>query len=248
MDLDLGCVASFLVLAEETHVGRAAAHLHVTPSALTKRMQRLERQVGVRLLTRDSQGRPVLTAAGERFAVEAEPLLAAARAARAIARGERVPPAVRLGVVGAVGEFPSANCLRQVGRELRLAHPGVRLVCVPVPVVAVHSCLLEGMVDVMWGTAPTAPLAIEISPLVELERRGVVPASHPLADAGQVLATDFAELPLVNNFSVPVEWVAPLVLADVRSVKEARLVPINSATARGVFTEVLRGRGVTTTA
>ena len=45
----------------------------------------------------------------------------------------------------------------------------------------------------MWGTAPTAPLAIETTPLVELERRGIVPACHPLADARQVLATDCAE-------------------------------------------------------
>jgi DNA-binding transcriptional LysR family regulator len=48
MDLDLSCVASFLVLLDERHYGRAAAKLNLTSSALSKRIQRLERQVGVR--------------------------------------------------------------------------------------------------------------------------------------------------------------------------------------------------------
>lgn len=52
-DLDLSSVASFLVLAEEEHYARAAQRLHLTPSALTKRMQRLERQIGAVLLVRD---------------------------------------------------------------------------------------------------------------------------------------------------------------------------------------------------
>jgi DNA-binding transcriptional LysR family regulator len=95
MDLDLSCVASFLVLVEEAHFGRAAALLHLTPSALTKRMQRLERQVGVVLLRRDSTGVAGLTAAGRRFAMEADLLLAAAHAARAAARGDAAPLTLR---------------------------------------------------------------------------------------------------------------------------------------------------------
>jgi DNA-binding transcriptional LysR family regulator len=36
MELDLSGVASFLVLGEEVHFGRAAARLHLTQSALSK--------------------------------------------------------------------------------------------------------------------------------------------------------------------------------------------------------------------
>ena len=39
--LDLDGVESFLVLAEEVHFGNAATRLHVSPSARTKRIQRL---------------------------------------------------------------------------------------------------------------------------------------------------------------------------------------------------------------
>jgi DNA-binding transcriptional LysR family regulator len=247
MDLDLRCAASFLVLAETGHFGRAAAQLHVTAAALTKRIQRLERQVGVPLLIRDTAGVAGLTAAGRRFALEAGALLAAAHVARAAARGE-APPAIRLGVVGAVGEFPRRQLLTEVGRQFHLLHPDVKLTYIPVPISSVHSCLLEGVVDVMWGTAPDPSLAVQTRPLVELERFAVVPAHHPLADAVQVDAVDFAELPIAFDASVPADWAAPMILADFRPVREARLSPIRATTARGVFAQVARGTCVTTTA
>ena len=83
MDLDLSCVASFLVLLREGSYGRAAAVLHLSQSALSKRIQRLERQLGVALVVRDAAGVTGTTPAGARFAEHAPALLAAARAAGA---------------------------------------------------------------------------------------------------------------------------------------------------------------------
>jgi DNA-binding transcriptional LysR family regulator len=67
----------FLALVEEGHFGRAAVRLRVSPSALTERIERLERQVGVSLLVRNAAGLAGLTPAGARFAAQAAPLLAA---------------------------------------------------------------------------------------------------------------------------------------------------------------------------
>jgi DNA-binding transcriptional LysR family regulator len=41
MELDLLLASTFMVLVDEKHFGRAAARLHLTSSALTKRIQRL---------------------------------------------------------------------------------------------------------------------------------------------------------------------------------------------------------------
>jgi DNA-binding transcriptional LysR family regulator len=79
VELDLGCVSDFLVLLEVGHYGRAAQQLHLSGSALSKRVQRHERQVGVPLLVRGPMGTLGPTAAGVRFATAAAPLLAAAR-------------------------------------------------------------------------------------------------------------------------------------------------------------------------
>ena len=70
MDLDLGCVASFLVLLREGSYGRAAVAQHLSQSALTKRILRLEQQLGVPLVVRGSTGVAGTTPAGARFCPE----------------------------------------------------------------------------------------------------------------------------------------------------------------------------------
>jgi len=98
MDLDLELVANFLVLMREMHYGRAAARLYLTPAALTKRIQRLERQLGVALVERGPSGVLAATAAGRRFATAAEPLIAHAKAARESALTEPPRYAPRVGI------------------------------------------------------------------------------------------------------------------------------------------------------
>jgi|GEM_PF-3123641 len=61
-------VASFLMLIEEENFGRAAARLHITAPTMTKRIQRLEQQLGVNLLERSARGVLGVTGAGRRFA------------------------------------------------------------------------------------------------------------------------------------------------------------------------------------
>lgn len=93
MHLDLICVESYLVLVEEAHYGRAAARLHVTSPTLTKRVQRLERQLKVRLLERGPSGVVALTPSGVRLGLDAGPLLEHERAAREAAqRGTAATP------------------------------------------------------------------------------------------------------------------------------------------------------------
>ena len=85
MDLDLAQVRAFVAAAEDLHFGRAAGRLFLTQQALSKRIARLERELGVALFTR--QARAVrLTEAGHRF-------LAPAR--RALAEADRAVEAAR---------------------------------------------------------------------------------------------------------------------------------------------------------
>ena len=57
MALETQELASFAVLAEQLHFGRAAARLHISQPALSKRMRSLEEKIGGPLLARCCQRR-----------------------------------------------------------------------------------------------------------------------------------------------------------------------------------------------
>lgn len=83
MDLDLRQVRAFAAVVEHAHFGRAAKSLFLTQQALSKRVARLESQVGA-LFDREASG-PTLTPRGRRFLPAARRLLEAADDALAVA-------------------------------------------------------------------------------------------------------------------------------------------------------------------
>ena len=96
--VDLRLLPPVVVLAEELHFRRAAARLHITQSALSQQIQRLERQVGVELVERDSR-RVTLAPAGHAFLSGARDAVEiVARAVREARRAGRGQTTVRIGV------------------------------------------------------------------------------------------------------------------------------------------------------
>jgi len=75
MDVDTRLLRSFVVIAEEANLTRAAERLFVSQPALTKQIRQLESQLGVRLFTRSRTGM-ALTVAGQELADRAPAVLA----------------------------------------------------------------------------------------------------------------------------------------------------------------------------
>ena len=224
MHLDLDVVASFVVLTEERHFGRAAARLHVSSPALTKRVQRLERDLGVLLVERGPDG-VVLTGAGRRFAAAAVPLLRQAQQAQEAARRQPAAYVVRIGVPAGTGNFLAGLGLASTVRAIRRRWPEASFTFREVTFPALAGCVPDGDVDVLWDCCPVEHHDVEAVPLaVTSPVMGVVGVTHPLAEAGSITAEEFCEQPILFNPALPPAWMEPFWLAGVRPRAEARLV------------------------
>ncbi|MFE2043591.1 LysR family transcriptional regulator [Streptomyces sp. NPDC059477] len=95
--MDLNAVRTFVAVADSGQFQKAAVDLALTQQAVSKRIAALERDVGVRLLTRTARGAG-LTIDGQAFLPHARALLLAEeRAAAAVRPGSR---ALRVDVIG----------------------------------------------------------------------------------------------------------------------------------------------------
>jgi DNA-binding transcriptional LysR family regulator len=247
MELDLGLASSFLVLAEEGHYGRAAARLHVTSPALTKRIQRLERQLGVVLLQRGPAGVLRVSAAGLRFAEAAGPLLAQAEAARQAARQGPSRYTVRIGVPAGARPSLARIDLAKITRDLHRSYPEAHFTCRDIPFPELNECLADKTVDVLWTNVALPDAAVDSRPLnVDTELVGVVGVRHRWADAGSVDVGAFCDEPMLFNPAVSEQWMRPFWLADIRPRRDARLVETRASDNQHVLLGV-GGDTVTTT-
>jgi len=122
--MELKHLASFLAVAEQLSFVRAARQIHLSQPALSGQIQRLEEELGVRLLERNRRS-VKLTDAGRVFVAEARLTLEAAEQAAERARGAARGEFGRLRIA-----FVSSAALEIVPAlvlAFRTQHPGVRL-------------------------------------------------------------------------------------------------------------------------
>jgi DNA-binding transcriptional LysR family regulator len=181
--MELRHIASFLVLAEELHFGRAAARLHIAQPSLSLQLQQLERRVGVQLVARTSH-RVRLTPAGEAFRREAQRVFGqldlaveAARWASSGASGQ-----VRIGF-----NFPAGQ--RILAPTLSLLHdrfPEVRTTLLPRHTRGQLAELRDGKIDVAFIYGALEERGLRQRPVLTLPVVGVCSSAHPLATGEKV--------------------------------------------------------------
>lgn len=199
-DLDLRLVRYFTVVAEHLSFGRAADALHVAQPALSRQIQRLERDLGVRLFDRTPQGSR-LTEAGSAFLPKARALLHDARRAALTARAA-MTPTVALG-------FADDLVITPAVRELRRRHPGAHVETRHLAWADGRTALLEHRADAVVARMPFpfASDGLQVTALYDEPRVLVVPTGHRLAGRDWVVTDDFAQDELVPcPITAPSEW------------------------------------------
>jgi DNA-binding transcriptional LysR family regulator len=182
----------FVTLAEELHFGRAAAREHIVQSALSQQLQRLERELGVRLLERSTH-HVGLTAAGAAFLVEARQIIAQVdRAARVARSAAGSSPRLRVGIIDA-----SYDSMPQILHEVQARFPDLVIHQVEVSVPEQYQQLIDGRLDVGLGRAALAPAGVA-SHLFRQDPLGVlVPDGHRFTFLDGVPVATLAEEPLL---------------------------------------------------
>ncbi|GAB2843262.1 LysR family transcriptional regulator [Streptomyces deserti] len=203
--MDLNAVRTFVAVADAGQFQKAAVDLSLTQQAVSKRVAALEKDLGVRLLTRTPRGAE-LTIDGQAFLPHARALLQAEeRAAAAVRPGSR---ALRVDVVGRRASV--AGLLR----DFHHAHPGIALDVVTLPgsqeaIAAVRDGTIDTTFRAVTMPGQRIPDGIEITPVHDEPLYLFTGPTHEFATAAAVTPAQLAGHRIWMPGNVPgTEWTA----------------------------------------
>lgn len=188
--MDLRELESFVAVAEELHFGRAARRTHLSQPALSQQIQRLERELGFSVFSRDRR-HVELTAAGavllqrvRRLLDDADDMVAVAGRVAAGHAG-----VLRLGHVGGAlyGAVPA------VVRRLRQLAPDVDVTLEEHKTARQLDLIEHGRLDAGFIHLPAErPRGVQVAVLDREPLDVCLPAGHRLATAATVRLADLA--------------------------------------------------------
>ncbi|MFI9202726.1 LysR family transcriptional regulator [Streptomyces sp. NPDC053048] len=193
--LNLERLRTLNAVARHGSVSAAAGGLHVTTSAVSQQLAKLERETGQQLLAKNGRG-VRLTDAGRLLAEHASRILSQVELAQADLEAQQGRAVGEL----LVGAFPTAarGLFPAALATLRDAHPQLRARLEEMEQDEAVPRVVRGDIDLAvvldWYNKPL-PVPDELSkaPLLDDPVDVAVPAGHPLADREHVALEDFAD-------------------------------------------------------
>lgn len=190
---DLRQLRSFVAVAEEGSITRAAERLHIAQQSLSQQIRTLETQLGAPVLTRSSRG-VTPTAVGLVLLREAHAVLAQAeRAADAVHRAARGETGeLRVGFLTTVAHDLMPPIVRGFTEQDR----GIALHTEDLTIAALVDGVRDGRLDAGLSRPPLVDdVVTEL--LFDEQVAAVLPAGHPLADRDELTLADLAAEPWV---------------------------------------------------
>lgn len=193
--LNLERLRTLDALARHGSVSGAAEGLHITTSAVSQQMSKLEREVGQQLLAKNGRG-VRLTDAGRLLAEHSARILSQVELAQSDLEAQRgkVVGELRLAAfpTGARGLFPAALS------ALRAEHPALRVRSCELEPESGIAGVIRGDLDLAvvldWYNKPMAlPEGLVKAHILDDPADVAMPAGHRLADRDEVDLAEFAE-------------------------------------------------------
>ncbi len=193
--MDLKLLRCFTVVADELHFGRAARRLNILPSSLSRNIGLLEKDLGLRLLTRTTR-EVTLTRSGQLLQRDARKLLALADEVaddvRSAASNEE-----RVFRIGAM-DSAATGLIPQLVHDFHEIQPELELLLIEEKSASLLPKLVSGSLDVAIVRPPMSPQpAIEFEFLLNEPTVVALPANHPLAKHEQLRISDLDKIPLI---------------------------------------------------
>lgn len=198
--LDIRQLECFIAVAEELHMGRAASRLHMTQPPLTRRINRLEHDLGVRLFVRQSAGMQ-LTDPG---AVLLD------RAYRIVSLSDHAVERTRLADRGHVGELTigyfGSTIFDAVPRLLRGfldVHPEVTLRIELAPKNVQAEAIADGRMHLGFSRLYREEPGLKVRRIATEPVFVALPDSHPLLRRDEIRLVDLRDEGIVLFPSAP---------------------------------------------
>ncbi|GAA0918092.1 LysR substrate-binding domain-containing protein [Nonomuraea longicatena] len=196
IDLDLRHLESFLAVARELNITRAATRLHLTQQAVSTHVQQLERSLRVTLLVRTSRG-VLLTAAGEELAAGGQAALADLEELTERVRhtARRQSGSLRL----ACCPYATSLFAAEVADAMESAVPGLSVELSSVRSPREELELIEaGTADAAFMWLPVGVPGLRHAVVRTDSRAVALSASHPLAGCASVSLAELSGEPVVR--------------------------------------------------
>ncbi|GAB3618157.1 hypothetical protein GCM10027416_27140 [Okibacterium endophyticum] len=188
----------FKAIAEELHFGRAAQRLYLSQASVSQSLQKLEADVGARLVHRSSRS-VRLTPAGTVFLAEIQRVYAATERAVTLARQAA---AGRRGTLRISTNYPASRLLLlPLLEELRRRDPGITTMLREMGSPDQLRSILRGDLDLGLVYGPVVTEGVASAHLLDVPVVATVRHGHPLAGSSTLDFSRIHEYPYLTGFA-----------------------------------------------
>ncbi len=195
MRVDFLGLAAFLSIAERGSFQRAAAHLHLSQTAISHRMRKLEEELGLKLFARTTR-EVTLTRAGIEFLPKAQKAIAELEQSFDELKQQGAKRRERLDIA-CLPAF-AVNYLPPILRKFHKVHPRVQVRIFETPSAAIAELVQSGDVEFGLSVIQTNRWDLDVETISTSPLALGCPARHALAKKRSVSWAELSNLPLIR--------------------------------------------------